>query len=103
MSGEPSPRGRPRQQALRTHAPKPIAASRFDAPHSSHPAVSSDDAGMPETRAYRFAITFEAEPGHPAFDDPEWAADAAWEALANEYDLRAVYTDIEEVQLDQPL
>lgn len=45
----------------------------------------------------------EVEPGHPAYDDPEWAADAAWGALANEYDLRAIYTDIEEVQLDQPL
>ena len=53
--------------------------------------------------AYHFVVTFEVEPGHPAFDDPEWAADAAWGALANEYDVRSIYTDIEEIQLDQPL
>jgi hypothetical protein len=41
--------------------------------------------------------------GHPAFEDPEWAADAAWGALTNEYGLRAIYTDIEEVVLDRPL
>ena len=58
---------------------------------------------MPDTRSYQFVITVEAEPGHPAYDDPEWAADAAWGALTNEYGLRAIYADIEEVQLDQPL
>ena len=30
---------------------------------------------MAEKRAYRFVVTFEVELGHPAFDDPEWAAD----------------------------
>jgi hypothetical protein len=49
------------------------------------------------TRTYRFVITFEAEPDHPAYDDPEWAADAAHGALTNEYGLRATYTDISEV------
>jgi hypothetical protein len=49
------------------------------------------------TRIYRFVITFEAEPGHPAYDDPEWAADAAHGALTNEYGLRATYTDVSEV------
>lgn len=29
------------------------------------------------TRIYRFMVTVEVEPGHPAYDDPEWAADAA--------------------------
>ncbi len=58
---------------------------------------------MPEKRAYRFVVTFEVEPGHHAYDDPEWAADAAWGALTNEFGLRAIYTDIEEVQIDQPL
>lgn len=58
---------------------------------------------MTNTRAYQFVITFEADAGHPAFDDPEWAADAAWGALTNEYGLRAVYSDPGEVQLDQPL
>ena len=50
-----------------------------------------------QTRAYRFVITFEVEPDHPAYDDPEWAADAAHGALTNEYGLRAIYTDITEV------
>jgi hypothetical protein len=64
-------------------------------------ALSSDDGWVPETRAYRFAVTFQVEPGHPAYDDPEWAADAACGALANEYDLPAIYTDIEREALDQ--
>lgn len=49
------------------------------------------------TRAYRFVITFEVAPDHPAYEDPEWAADAARGALTNEYGLRALYTDITEV------
>jgi hypothetical protein len=49
------------------------------------------------TRTYRFVITFTAEPDDPAYDDPEWAADAAHGALTNEYGLHAIYTDIEEV------
>lgn len=50
-----------------------------------------------QTRAYRFVITFEVEPDHPAYDHPEWAADVAHGALTNEYALRAIYTDINEV------
>jgi hypothetical protein len=49
------------------------------------------------TRTYRFVLTGQVEPGHPAYDDPEWAADAAHGALTNEYGLRATYTDITEV------
>lgn len=49
------------------------------------------------TRIYRFVVTVEVEPGHPAYDDPEWAADAAHGALTNEYNLRATYNDIGEV------
>jgi len=56
-----------------------------------------------ETRAYQFVMTIEVEEGHPAFDDPEWAADAAWGTLTNEYGLRAVYGPVEEVELDQPI
>jgi len=56
-----------------------------------------------ETRTYRFAITFDVEPGHPAFDDPEWAADAAWGALTNVRGLRAIYTDIAELEPDAVL
>lgn len=58
---------------------------------------------MPNTRAYRFTITFEVKEDHPAFDDPEWAADAVHGALSNEYELRAIYTGIEEVDLDKQL
>lgn len=43
---------------------------------------------MAEARTYRFVITVQVEPGHPAYDDPDWAADAAWGALSNECDLR---------------
>ncbi|MDP9409494.1 MAG: hypothetical protein M3P70_03160 [Actinomycetota bacterium] len=58
----------------------------------------TDDASAPaRTRTYQFVITFEVEPDHLAYDDPEWAADAAHGALTNEYDLRAIYTDIAEV------
>lgn len=46
-----------------------------------------------DTRCYRFTLTVNIEPGHPAYDDPEWAADAAWGALTNEYGLRAIYTE----------
>lgn len=52
-------------------------------------------------RAYRFTITVLVEPGHPAWADPEWAADAARGALANEYDLRCIYGAIAEVEPDQ--
>jgi hypothetical protein len=58
---------------------------------------------MAEKRAYRFVITFEVEPDHPAYDDPEWAADAAWGALTNIYGLLSTYTDIEEIDPDQPI
>jgi hypothetical protein len=49
------------------------------------------------TRTYRFVVTVEVEPGHAAYDDPEWAADAAHGALSYEYGLRATYSDISEI------
>lgn len=49
------------------------------------------------SRIYRFVIAVEVEPDHPAYDDPEWAADAAHGALT-EYGLRAIYSDITEVE-----
>lgn len=49
------------------------------------------------TRRYRFVVTVEVEHGHPAYDDPEWAADAAHGALTNEYGMTTIYTDIAEV------
>jgi hypothetical protein len=52
------------------------------------------------TRTYRFVITVEVDPDHPAYNDPEWAADAAHGALTNEYGLRAIYTDITEVDTE---
>ncbi len=56
-----------------------------------------DDESRSMTRTYQFMVTFEVEPEHPAYDDPEWAADAAHGSLTNEYGLRAIYTDIAEV------
>lgn len=50
-----------------------------------------------DTRTYRFTLTVDVEPGHPAYDDPEWAADAAWGCLTNEYGLTSTYTAIDEV------
>ncbi len=44
-------------------------------------------------RSYRFAITFQVDPEQAAFDDPEWAADAAHGALTNEYGVETVYSD----------
>ena len=55
-----------------------------------------------DTRSYRFTLTVNVEPLHPAYDDPEWAADAAWGALTNEYGLRAIHSNIEDVE-PQPL
>ncbi len=55
------------------------------------------------SRTYRFAITFEVDEDHLAFDDPEWAADAACGCLANEYGLRAIYSEPEAVSRDKPL
>ncbi len=54
----------------------------------------------PVTRSYRFTLTVNVEPGHPAYDDPEWAADAARGSLTNDYGLRAIYTESHEVELD---
>ena len=43
------------------------------------------------TRSYRFSITFDVDAEHVAYDDPEWAADAAHGALTNEYGIETVY------------
>ena len=45
-------------------------------------------------RTYRFTITVTVEPGDPAFDDPEWVADAAAGALANVYGYECFFDDI---------
>ena len=50
-----------------------------------------------KTRTYQFVVTVEVEPGHSAYDDPEWAADAAHGALTNDYGLRTTYSDIAEI------
>jgi hypothetical protein len=52
------------------------------------------------TRNFRFVITFAVEPDHPAYDDPEWVADAAHGTLTTDSGLRAIYTDIEEAAED---
>jgi len=51
----------------------------------------------PPTRRYQFTIAFDVESDHPAYDDPEWAADAAHGALSNEYGLAATYSDVAEI------
>src|SRR5690606_37364973 len=42
-------------------------------------------------RSYRFSITFDVDAEHVAYDDPEWAADAAHGALTNEYGIETTY------------
>lgn len=54
------------------------------------------------TRTYRFTLTVDVEPGHEAYDDPEWVADAAWGALTNLYYLVCRYSDIELVVPPEP-
>lgn len=49
------------------------------------------------TRSYQFIITFGVDRDHVAFDDPEWAADAAAGCLTNEHGLRAMYSEPKEV------
>jgi hypothetical protein len=49
------------------------------------------------TRTYRFVITVDIDPDHPAYNDPEWAADAAHGAWT-EHGLRTTYTDPTEVE-----
>ena len=51
-------------------------------------------------RTYRFVVTVEVDLDHPAYNDPEWAADAAHGTLTNEYGLRTIYTDITEVDTE---
>jgi hypothetical protein len=43
------------------------------------------------TRSYRFSITFDVGAEHVAYDDPEWAADAAHGALTYEYGIETTY------------
>ncbi len=55
------------------------------------------------SRTYHFVITFHVDKDHLAFDDPEWAADAACGWLTNEYGLRATYSEPEAVSGDKLL
>lgn len=55
------------------------------------------------TRAYRFVVEYVVEPDHPAYGDPEWAADAAWGALTNMYGLVSSCTSIEEIDPHEAL
>ena len=47
------------------------------------------------SRTYRCTRTIEVEPDHVAYDDPEWAADAAAFALSDGYGLNASYAQTE--------
>ncbi len=53
---------------------------------------------MAGPRAYRFEMMVSVEPGHTAYLDPEWAADAAASALTDGYGLEAFYDNIELVE-----
>lgn len=48
-------------------------------------------------RMYAFVVTVTVEPDDPAFDDPEWVADAATGALANVYGYNCYFHDIVEL------
>ena len=73
-------------------------------PRSPGSGTSSDHRTIgTDTPTYRFAITLDVEPDHPADDDPEWAADAMWAALTNVHGLRAIYTDIAGMKPDTVL
>lgn len=50
--------------------------------------------GTAGERTYRLLITFEVDDDHVAFDDPEWAVDAAHGALTNGYGLAAIHADV---------
>jgi hypothetical protein len=58
--------------------------------HEEAPTRSGNESERP-VRSYRFSVTFEVEPEHVAYDDPEWAADAAHGVLTNEYGIETVY------------
>lgn len=48
-------------------------------------------------RTYSFRITVAVEPDGPAYDDPEWVADAATGVLSNVYGYECVYDEVAEV------
>lgn len=45
-------------------------------------------------RTYRFSITVKVEVDDPAFNDPEWVADAAAGALANIYGYECFFDQV---------
>lgn len=48
-------------------------------------------------RTYSFRITVTVEPGDPAYDDPEWFADASAGVLSNVYGYECLYDEVAEV------
>jgi hypothetical protein len=65
-------------------------------------ATSSDDLAMiAASRTFRFEMTISVEPGHVAYLDPEWAADAAASALTDGYGIDAYYGDIATLDPDE--
>ncbi len=57
---------------------------------------------MSSERTIQIRLTVIVPEGHPGFEDPEWAADAAWGALSNEYGLTTTYSvvSVEEPESD---
>lgn len=94
----PTARAAIARQPRRTgHRPLDVTRGRVRSVSRAMLKAMPDDESRSMTRTYQFMVTFEVEPEHPAYDDPEWAADAAHGSLTNEYGLRAIYTDIAEV------
>lgn len=54
---------------------------------------------VPRTR--RFSITVTVEADDPAFDDPEWVADAAAGVLTNVYGYECFFDDILELSVGE--
>lgn len=50
-----------------------------------------------DPRTYSFRITVKVEPDDPAYDDPEWVADAAAGVLTNVYGYECLYDEVAEV------
>lgn len=50
-----------------------------------------------DPRTYSFRITVKVELDYPAYDDPEWVADAAAGVLANVYGYECLYDEVAEV------
>ena len=70
---------------------------------SGEPATRAMLLSMIGPRTYSFLLTVTVEADQPGYEDPEWIADAAQGALANEYGYRCVYGAIGRVDPPEAL